>query len=114
MALPDAVGTRLTVGQARHLNPSLHVVARAVHQEHLNELSEMGVYEAVQLHFEAGLELVRQVLRHYSIPTHEIQRFSEVVRRDLYQPLRQGPFSCRYRELLPHLRTVGDALELAQ
>ena len=112
VALPDAVGTRLTVEQARHLNPSLHVVARALYHEHLSELNEMGVYEAVQPQFEAGLELARQVLLHYSVPTHEIQRFSEVVRGDLYQPLRQGPLSRRYRELLTHLRTAGDALEL--
>ena len=112
VALPDAVGTRLTVEQARHLNPSLHVVARALYYEHLSELNKLGVYEAVQPQFEAGLELARQVLLHYSVPTHEIQRFSEVVRGDLYQPLRQGPLSRRYRELLTHLRTAGDALEL--
>ncbi len=112
VALPDAVGTRLTVEQARHVNPSLHVVARALYEGHLSELNELGVYEAVQPQFEAGLELVRQVLRHYSIPTHEIHRFSEVVRGDLYRPLRQGPLSRRYRELLTHMRSVGDALEL--
>ena len=41
-------------------------------------------------------------------------RFSASVkcRGDLYQPLRQGPLSRRYRELLTHLRTAGDALEL--
>jgi len=112
VALPDAVGTRLTVEHARHVNPSLHVVARAIYEGHLSELNELGVYEAVQPQFEAGLELVRQVLRHYSIPTHEIHRFSEVVRGDLYRPLRQGPLSRRYRELLTHMRSAGDAVEL--
>ncbi len=112
VALPDAVGIRLTVEEARRLNPSLHVVARALTQEHVGELAKMGVYEAVQPQFEAGLELVRQVLLHYSISAHEVERFSEAVRRDLYQPLRQGTLSRRHQELLTHLRTVGEAIEL--
>lgn len=112
LALPDAVGTRLAVEEARKLNPSLHVVARAVSQEHVAELGDIGVYEAVQAQFEAGLELVRQVLVHYSIPTHEILHFCEVVRGEHYEPLRPGPLSHRYMELASHLKESGAAVEL--
>src|SRR3712207_7108282 len=33
----------------------VHIVARAAHQEQLKELSSLGVYEAVQPEFEAGI-----------------------------------------------------------
>ena len=109
VTLPDAIGTLLAVEQARKLNPSLHVVARVVAEDEVERLSKVGVHEAVQPQFEAGLELVRQVLVHFSIPDAEIRRFGEIVRGDFYQPLREGPRSSRYKNLLRHLRPVRDA-----
>jgi CPA2 family monovalent cation:H+ antiporter-2 len=47
----------------------------------------MGVYEAVQPEFEAGLELGRQALIHMGFGAVEIQRFSDSVRHELYAPI---------------------------
>jgi monovalent cation:H+ antiporter-2, CPA2 family len=80
----DPAGARLVVERVRGIAPDVHVVARAVSQEQLEELGGLGVYEAVQPEFEAGLELGRQALSHLGIGAGEIQRISDRIRRELY------------------------------
>jgi CPA2 family monovalent cation:H+ antiporter-2 len=87
VTLPDPVGARLVVQRVRATNPDVHVVARSASTEQLDELARLGVYEAVQPEFEAGLELGRQALSHLGVDVGEIQRFSDRVRRELYSPM---------------------------
>ena len=87
VTVPDPVGARLVVQRVRSLNPDVHVVARSASTEQLEELARLGVYEAVQPEFEAGLELGRQALSHLGVEAGEIQRFSDRVRRELYAPI---------------------------
>ena len=112
ITVPAEVIIRLTVQQARRLQPDLHVVARALYQEHLTELRNLGVYEAVQPEFEAGLEMVRQVLSHFEFSPSDVHRFSDAVRKDLYQPLRGQDLSDPVRDALSAIRRAGDALEI--
>jgi monovalent cation:H+ antiporter-2, CPA2 family len=95
ITLPDPVGARLVIERVRRLNPDLHVVARSTSAEQLEDLGRLGVYEAVQPEFEAGLELGRQALVHLGIGAGEVQRFSDGVRRERYAPIsepsREGP-----------------------
>jgi len=91
VTVPDPVGARLVVERARSLNPIVHVVARAVTVEQLEELGRLGVYEAVHPESEAGLELGRQALSHLGVAVGEVQRFADEVRRELYAPItREG------------------------
>ena len=87
VTVPDPVGMQLVVERVRRINPKVHVVARSTSVEQLEELRRLGVYEAVQPEFEAGLELGRQALSHLGIGAGEIQRFSDQVRRELYAPI---------------------------
>ncbi|MDA0203869.1 MAG: cation:proton antiporter [Acidobacteria bacterium] len=112
ITVPAEVVIRLTVQQARRLQPDLHVVARALYQEHLGELRALGIYEAVQPEFEAGLEMVRQVLSHFEFPASDIHRFSDAVRKDLYQPLRGQDLSDPCRDVLADIRQAGHSLEI--
>jgi len=93
--VPDPVGARLIIERVRRMNPELHVVARSTSAEQLEDLGRLGVYEAVQPEFEAGLELGRQALVHLGIGAGEVQRFSDGVRRERYAPIsepsREGP-----------------------
>jgi CPA2 family monovalent cation:H+ antiporter-2 len=77
------------------MNPDLHLVARSTSAEQLEDLGRLGIYEAVQPEFEAGLELGRQALVHLGIGAGEVQRFSDGVRRERYAPIsepsREGP-----------------------
>ena len=107
LTIPDAIGVRLVVGRVRALNPEVHVVARSVSTEQLEELGRLGVYEAVQPEFEAGLELGRQALVHLGIGAGEIQRFSDRVRRELYAPITRSGGG----KLLSRLRRASEMIE---
>ncbi|MDQ3942913.1 MAG: cation:proton antiporter [Actinomycetota bacterium] len=87
VTVPDPAGTRLVIERVRSINPDVHVVARSATADQLEELGRLGVYEAVQPEFEAGLELGRQALAHLGIGAGEIQRFSDQIRRELYAPI---------------------------
>jgi monovalent cation:H+ antiporter-2, CPA2 family len=95
LTVPDPVGVRLIIERVRRMNPDLHIVARSTSSEQLEDLGRLGVYEAVQPEFEAGLELGRQALVHLGIGAGEVQRFSDSVRRERYAPIsepsRDGP-----------------------
>jgi CPA2 family monovalent cation:H+ antiporter-2 len=73
--------------QARHINPNLHIVARAEGLEAMQVLHNHGVTEVVQPEFEASLEMARQALLHFNIPPSEIYRFTDSIRHQLYTPL---------------------------
>jgi CPA2 family monovalent cation:H+ antiporter-2 len=108
ITVPDAVSVRVVVQRMRALDPNAHIVVRSTSVEQLEDLSRLGVYEAVQPEFEAGLELGRQALMHLGVGAGEIQRFSDQVRRELYAPLTRddvgdGP--------LYHLRRASEMIE---
>ena len=87
LTVPDPVVARLVVERVRTMNPEVRIVARSTSQEHLEDLSRLGVYETVQPELEAGLELGRQALLRLGIGAGEVQRFSDRIRRELYVPL---------------------------
>ncbi|HZY56669.1 MAG TPA: cation:proton antiporter [Rubrobacteraceae bacterium] len=100
VTVPDPAGARLVVERVRRINPHVHVVARAAAIDQLEEFVRLGVYEAVQPEFEAGLELGRQALLHLGLGAGEIQRFSDQVRHEHYAPLTDRSAD---KELLLHL-----------
>ncbi|MDQ4003737.1 MAG: cation:proton antiporter [Actinomycetota bacterium] len=108
VTMPDPVGARLVVERARALKPDVHIVARSTSAEQLEDLSRLGVYEAVQPELEAGLELGRQALAHLGIGAGEIQRFSDRVRRELYAPITDRSTD---GDLLSRLRQASEMIE---
>ncbi|MGH2536318.1 MAG: cation:proton antiporter [Candidatus Promineifilaceae bacterium] len=84
---PAAAVAQAVVSSARALKSGLHIVARAEGVEQMRALQQLGVYEAVQPEFEAGLEMARQALLHMDVPAGEIERYVDGVRRELYAPL---------------------------
>lgn len=87
VTMPDAAGVRLAIQRIKSMNPEVHIVARSVTTGQLEELRDLGVYEAVQPEFEAALELGRQALSHLGVGAGEIQSFSDRVRGELYAPV---------------------------
>jgi CPA2 family monovalent cation:H+ antiporter-2 len=87
VTVPDPAGARLVVECVRRINPHVRIVARAAAVNQLEELEQLGVYEAVQPEFEAGLELGRQALSRLGFEAGEIQRFSDRIRREHYAPI---------------------------
>jgi CPA2 family monovalent cation:H+ antiporter-2 len=91
---PSPVVTLAIARHARQLKPELHVVARAGTDELAAELREIGVHEVIQPQMEAGLEMTRQGLLHLDVPEQQIDRFTDEVRREFYDPLKkEGEFA---------------------
>ena len=109
VTVPSAIDVELIVRRARQLDPDLHIVARAARLAQLDPLRALGVYELVQPEFEAGLEMVRQTLVHFSVPALEIQRFTDAVRREQYEPLYTRHTDAR---LLDRLRNASRSIEI--
>ncbi len=106
---PAIVVARSIVEKAKRLNPALEIVARSGGVEQMQMLVDLGANEVVLPEFEAGLEITRQALAHLHVPTSEIVRYSDAVRRELYAPLRQ--VDADLKNIL-FLQTASDLLEL--
>lgn len=105
VAVHDITTTRAVIEHVRSMNPAAHIVACARDPVGLVELAKLGVHEAVQPELEAGLEMARQVLVAYDKSPTDIQTFSDVVREEMYGPIRAGGLSRRYTEILADLGT---------
>jgi CPA2 family monovalent cation:H+ antiporter-2 len=88
ITVPDVVSIRTIIDRARQVNPGIDIIARAQLREQLDDLGKLAIYEVVQPEFEAGLEMVRQVLAHYGFSPADILRFSDAVHREAYQAFR--------------------------
>ncbi len=87
---PAITITRTIVDMVRHMNPDVHIVARAEGIEQMQVLHEKGVYEIVQSEFEAGIEIARQALMHLGVPSDEIRHYADDMRtRSLRAVLRK-------------------------
>ncbi|EFO81134.1 sodium/hydrogen exchanger [Oscillochloris trichoides DG-6] len=110
VAVSAAIDAETVVRQARAINPDLHVVARATQLGQLEVLRTLGIHEVVQPEFEAGLEMVRQVLLHFDFPPADIERLSDGVRNEHYRPIEAPQTSA---PLLRQLRRARRSLEIA-
>ncbi|MDZ4717446.1 MAG: cation:proton antiporter [Roseiflexaceae bacterium] len=104
-----ALDVEQVVRQVRQLEPELHIVARAARLSQIEDLRRYGIHEIVQPEFEAGLELVRQTLLHFDIPAAEIERLSDQVRTERYQPFQTLHTDS---QLLGQLRRIRQSLEI--
>jgi CPA2 family monovalent cation:H+ antiporter-2 len=109
VTVPAAFDVESIVRRARQLDPGLRIVARAAQLAQLDTLRALGVYELVQPEFEAGLEMVRQTLAQFGVPTLEIQSFTDGVRREHYAPLYTRNTAAR---LLDRLRHASRSMEI--
>jgi CPA2 family monovalent cation:H+ antiporter-2 len=84
LTIPDQNTIRLCVERARHMNPKIVVIARAVREYHVAELNKLGVEAAVQPEFEGGVEMVRQALVRYQCDEDTTSRLVAEIRKGYY------------------------------
>lgn len=84
---PSVTTAQTIVRYVHRLKPELHIVARAEGVTQTRELYDSGVYMAVLPEMEAGLEIARQALLHLDIPVTAIQRYTDDIRRRVYEPI---------------------------
>ena len=87
ITVPDKNTIHLCVDRARHLNPPITVIARALREHHLSELRNLGVEVAVQPEFEGGVEMVRQALIAYQHDSAATAEMVANIRSEFYGEL---------------------------
>jgi CPA2 family monovalent cation:H+ antiporter-2 len=112
ITVPDASSVRLIVSRAREMKPNIDIIARARLRAHFEELRRLDIYEVVQPEFEAGLEMVRQVLAHYGYSPTDILRFSDAVHREVYRPFQSSRAPGEGLQALESLRPATRAIEI--
>jgi CPA2 family monovalent cation:H+ antiporter-2 len=90
VTIPAAIVAQTIVHHAHQVRPDLNIVVRADGEEQMRALYELGVYMVILPEFEAGLEIARQALLHIDVPVHQIQEYTDAIRRELYQPIMES------------------------
>ncbi len=83
VTMPGIVVARSIISHAKKVNPDIRVVARISDPEFFDVFQELEVVDLVYPEFEAGLEMIRQVLLYLRIPVPEIQHHTENLRHRL-------------------------------
>ena len=84
---PSMIVSRAIVENSRRLNPKIGIVTRAENAEIMKTLKQLGANDIVHPQLEAGLEITRLALIFLKIPAHEIKRYTDEIRKNLYDPL---------------------------
>ncbi|MEZ4622536.1 MAG: NAD-binding protein [Caldilineaceae bacterium] len=83
---PDMIVTQSIVTHVQHLNPDVHIVARAGSTSNCNIYMIWGSMRWCSPSWRRAWRL-RQALLHLWIPVAEINRYTDTVRHELYAPI---------------------------
>lgn len=83
VTIPSIVVARSIITHAQQRNPEIRIIARLSDPTFFNVFNELEVTDLVYPEFEAGLEMIRQVLLYLRIPVPEIQIHTENLRHRL-------------------------------
>ncbi|HLF87468.1 MAG TPA: cation:proton antiporter [Anaerolineales bacterium] len=84
VTVPDEAASELIVAAARDAAPELPIIARAMTEEGINRLSQLGAQYVIHPELEGGLEIVRHTLLQLGFPLQEISRYTDAIRQDRY------------------------------
>jgi CPA2 family monovalent cation:H+ antiporter-2 len=82
ITLPDDLAALSVVAAARLIAPDLHIIARASTWDGARRLRADGAGEVVRPELEGGVEIVRRTLLELRLPIREVQRYTDIVRRE--------------------------------
>lgn len=83
VTIPGIVVARSIISHARKVNSKVRVIARMSDPDFFSVFKELEVTDLVYPEFEAGLEMIRQVLLYLRVPVPEIQHHTENLRHQL-------------------------------
>ncbi len=102
VTVPDEATAEVVVASARALAPQLAIIARAGTQSGVARLAELGAQDVIHPELEGGLEIVRHTLLRLGLPPVEVQKYTDVVRRDHYDITVSTPEEYRLLEQLAY------------
>jgi CPA2 family monovalent cation:H+ antiporter-2 len=82
ITLPDDASALAVVATAKKEAPELRIVARASTWDGARRLRSAGANEIVRPELEGGVEIVRRTLIDLDLPVREVQRYTDLVRRE--------------------------------
>ncbi len=84
VTVPEEAASELIVAAARDTAPTLPIIARAMTEEGVTRLSQLGARHVIHPELEGGLEIVRHTLLQLDFPVEEISRYTDAVRQAHY------------------------------
>ena len=103
ITLPDDAAALTIVATAKKTAPGLHTIARASTWDGARRLHAAGAGEVVRPELEGGVEIVRRTLLELELPTSDVQRYLDAVRREgLEEGARPTPERTRVLDDLVH------------
>jgi CPA2 family monovalent cation:H+ antiporter-2 len=103
ITLPDDAAALAVVATAKKHAPNVPIVARASTYEGGRQLKADGVSHVVRPELEGGVEIVRRTLLDLDLPVREVQRYSDIVRREgMTESERPSPEQARVLEDFVH------------
>ncbi len=115
IVISDPAAVRAVTELAARLNPSLHVLVRTRFLGEVSYLKSLGASDVVPEEFETSIEIFTRVLVHYLVPRNEIDRFTEEIRCENYDCLREvakeGPSFGMLRSNIPNVTITAFGVE---
>ncbi len=102
VTVPDEATAEVVVVAARQLAPKLPIIARAGTQQGVTRLTEFGAQDVIHPELEGGLEVVRHMLLRLGLPPLQVQKYTDLVRRDHYDVAVSTPEEYRLLEQLTY------------
>lgn len=90
IAINDPGATRRCISAVRVLAPDVRIVVRARYLKEIDRLFAEGATDVVAEEFEATIDLFHKVLRIFGIPQQTIADFSEAMRMEGYEFMRES------------------------
>lgn len=110
VTVPDDATALSVVAIARKRAPDLLIVARASTWDAARRMKAAGAAEVVRPELEGGIEIVRRTLLELDLPVNEVQRYTDLVRREGLDES-ERPSAARAR-VLDHLVNAARDLEV--
>lgn len=110
VTVPDEATAEVVVATGRALAPKLPIIVRAGTQKGVTRLSALGAQDVIHPELEGGLEVVRHMLLRLGLPPLQVQKYTDIVRRDHYEVAVSTPEEYR---LLEQLTYAMRGLEMA-
>jgi CPA2 family monovalent cation:H+ antiporter-2 len=82
ITLPDDAAVLAVAETVRQRAPEIRIVARASTWDGARRMRDRGVEQIVRPELEGGIEIVRRTLLDLDLPVREVQKYTEIVRRE--------------------------------
>ena len=110
ITLPDDAAALAVAITVRRRAPDLRIVARASTWDGAKRLKASGVTDIVRPELEGGVEIVRRTLLDLDLPMREVQRYTEIIRREGLDESERP--SAEQARVLDHLLAAAKDLEV--